>query len=129
MATPPIGPAIRRARERKHWTQQQLADAVGVSLRSVGNWELGHHVPKNRIGALEDVLGVSLAGETPGPGPLADLEPWQDEWEAEVAASADIELAKRRDFILRSRASREAYDRYRSERRARREAQATDQAS
>jgi transcriptional regulator with XRE-family HTH domain len=59
-----IGTAIRRARERRGWTQQQLADEVGVSLRAVGDWERGRTSPRNAIGRLEQVLGISLS-ETP----------------------------------------------------------------
>jgi transcriptional regulator with XRE-family HTH domain len=60
-----LGPQIRRARERRRWTQQQLADALDVGLRTVGGWERGEAVPRNSIGALEDVLGISLAGDAP----------------------------------------------------------------
>lgn len=61
--TPPIGPAIRDARERKQWTQEQLAKAVGTTRRTVDNWENGRTSPKNRIGALERELGVDLRGD------------------------------------------------------------------
>lgn len=54
---------IRRARERKRWSQQQLADAVGKSVRAVNDWENGRSSPKNAIGALEHVLGVRFNGE------------------------------------------------------------------
>ncbi|WIB25400.1 helix-turn-helix transcriptional regulator [Curtobacterium sp. MCSS17_015] len=33
------GESLRSAREAAHLTQQQVADRVGVSLRTVGNWE------------------------------------------------------------------------------------------
>lgn len=33
------GESLRSAREAAHLTQQQIADRVGVSLRTVGNWE------------------------------------------------------------------------------------------
>src|SRR5258708_7890925 len=67
-----LGLRIRRARERRHWGQQQLADAVGVSLRTVGAWERGEvSAPRASIGPLEDVLGVSL-GPVSSPGAAAD---------------------------------------------------------
>lgn len=50
------GPEIRAARERKGWTQQELAAAIKVGMRTVGNWERGETVPKNRMAALEAVL-------------------------------------------------------------------------
>lgn len=68
---------IRQARERLRLTQGQVAEAVGVSLRTVGNWEAGTAVPRNRLGALEDVLKVDLraepvstSAETPAPSDL-----------------------------------------------------------
>lgn len=52
------GDEIRRAREARGWTQQQLAQAVGVGPRTVGNWERGATVPKNRMGKLRQVFAV-----------------------------------------------------------------------
>ena len=67
-----LAQAIRSARERKSWTQAQLAAAVGVSRGTVRNWESGTY-PRNSLARLEEVLGVSLsdgsvgpAGDTPG---------------------------------------------------------------
>lgn len=75
MATEPaIGTRIKRARERKRWTQKRLADAVGVSQKTIDNWENGRTEPRSSIGALEDVLGVSLdAGAAPRPVISGDL--------------------------------------------------------
>lgn len=61
------GEQLRRARERRGWTQEQLAEAVGVTFRSIGNWERGE-VPASREARLRDVLGDDL---TPGLNPLA----------------------------------------------------------
>ena len=64
MATDPhIGTSIKRARERKRWTQRQLADALGVDRKTVDNWENSRTSPRSSIGALEEVLGISL-GDT-----------------------------------------------------------------
>jgi len=59
-----LGLTIRRARERKRWTQQQLADAVEVSRDAIIKWEGDQRAPKNRIGALEEVLGIDLTSAT-----------------------------------------------------------------
>lgn len=68
MATEPaIGTRIKRARERKRWTQRQLADALHVNIKTVDNWENGRTSPRSSIGALEDVLGVRLDGPEPEP--------------------------------------------------------------
>lgn len=58
-----IGTSIKRARERKRWSQQRLADALGVDRKTVDNWENGRTRPRSSIGAIEEVLGVSLDGE------------------------------------------------------------------
>jgi DNA-binding transcriptional regulator YiaG len=49
---------IKAGRERLHMTQQQLADEVGVSLRTVGSWERGETIPRNRLGALAEALNL-----------------------------------------------------------------------
>lgn len=56
----PVGLKIKRARERLRWSQAQLAAAVGVSQKTIDNWEHDKRYPKSAIGALEDVLGISL---------------------------------------------------------------------
>lgn len=63
-----LGTRIRRARERRRLSQQELAAAVGASPRAVGDWENDRRKPRNRLGALEEVLGVRLDGE-PQPEP------------------------------------------------------------
>jgi DNA-binding transcriptional regulator YiaG len=49
---------FKAARERAHLTQQDVAEKVGVSLRTVGNWERGESIPRSRMAALVDVLGL-----------------------------------------------------------------------
>jgi transcriptional regulator with XRE-family HTH domain len=72
MATEPrLGTRIKRARERKRWTQQQLADRVGVNRKTVDNWENDRSGPRSSIGILEDVLGISLSPGIPGEESLA----------------------------------------------------------
>lgn len=57
------------ARNRKALTQQELADSVGASLRSVQNWEKGLHPPRGKhLRKLSAVLGVPtdyLLGDEP----------------------------------------------------------------
>lgn len=53
------GDQIRTARERRRMTQQELADELGVSLRTVSNWERGDSIPRNRAGAIEEFLGIA----------------------------------------------------------------------
>jgi transcriptional regulator with XRE-family HTH domain len=54
------GDEIRRLREARGWTQADLAREVGVGHRTIGNWERGETVPKNRTGKLEQVLRDEL---------------------------------------------------------------------
>ena len=63
MAPDDLGVRIRRARERLNMSQQQVADAVSRSVRAVGSWERGEAVPKNAIGALEQVLHTDLTSD------------------------------------------------------------------
>ncbi|SDG96243.1 helix-turn-helix domain-containing protein [Klenkia brasiliensis] len=69
----PLPQLIRAARERARLSQAEVAAAVGVSLRTVGNWERGESIPRNRLGALEELLGVVLREGTSGTvGPTTD---------------------------------------------------------
>jgi len=52
------GSQIKAARERKRLTQQELADELGVSSRTVGSWERGDSIPRNRYGAIVDLLDL-----------------------------------------------------------------------
>lgn len=52
------GQQINSARQRAGLTQQQLAELVGVSLRTVGNWERGATVPRDREHAIRAVLSI-----------------------------------------------------------------------
>ena len=62
------GDQIRAARERKGWTQQQLADALDVSRGTVRNWEAGTQ-PRNATSRIEQVLDIQLRGDV---GPVQD---------------------------------------------------------
>jgi hypothetical protein len=52
------GEQIRQERERRKLTQEQLAKAIGVGQRTIGNWERGETVPLNRMGRLRDFFGI-----------------------------------------------------------------------
>lgn len=63
------GPEIRRRRESRGLTQQQLADAIGGSRRSVIAWERGEAAPQGRFfGQLDRILGGPT--DPAGDGPL-----------------------------------------------------------
>jgi|GEM_PF-3246019 len=52
---------IRQAREKKGWTQKQLADAIGVTPSFITKLEAGQTLPGNDLClAMADALGLSL---------------------------------------------------------------------
>lgn len=55
------GNEIRELREARGLTQQQLAQAIGVGGRTVGNWERGETVPLNRMGKLREFFGITAS--------------------------------------------------------------------
>lgn len=61
-----LGEQIRGARERRHLTQQQLADVLGVDRKTVDNWENHRTSPRNRMGALV-AWAPELGGEEVDP--------------------------------------------------------------
>lgn len=74
MASDPLtlGMQIRRARERKRLSQEELAALIDASPRAVGDWENDRRKPRNRLGALEEVLGVSFDGSAQQPPGISD---------------------------------------------------------
>ncbi len=65
---------LRRARG---WSQEQLADYVGVSRQAVSKWESGRSTPDlDKLLALSGLFGISLdalvRGEEEGPGGAGD---------------------------------------------------------
>lgn len=53
---------IPRARRQVGLTKEQLAERIGVSARTISNWELGYHRPRRRdLIAIAQVCGVDLA--------------------------------------------------------------------
>jgi transcriptional regulator with XRE-family HTH domain len=97
----PIGTAIRRARERKRWTQHQLADAIGVSRNAVHAWENDRAYPRSAIGALEEVLGISLTAVPVRPEITAG-EGWED-WERQILEDPALPERDKREIIQRAR--------------------------
>ena|SRR5215471_14468172 len=73
-APPSLGTRIRRARERAKMSQEDLATAVDASVRAVGDWENDRTKPRNRLGAIEAALDVSLE-EAPAEDDLSDFGP------------------------------------------------------
>ena len=57
-----FGERLRRLRKKSGLTQEQLAESVGVSLKTVQRWEFNERQPRmEEIKALAKALGVSEA--------------------------------------------------------------------
>jgi transcriptional regulator with XRE-family HTH domain len=61
---PSLGAQIRDARERRHQTQQEAADLIGVDRKTWDNWEHDRTRPRNRMGALK-AWAPELGSEEP----------------------------------------------------------------
>lgn len=75
-----FGERLKQYRKAKNMTQQELADRLGVSNKSVSRWESGSYPDVATLGPLAKALGVTvddLLGESP---PLRSLEraDWQN---------------------------------------------------
>lgn len=75
-----FGERLKKYRKAKHMTQQELADRLGVSNKSISRWESGSYPDVATLSPLAKILGVTvddLLGETP---PLRTLEraDWQN---------------------------------------------------
>jgi ribosome-binding protein aMBF1 (putative translation factor) len=56
-----VGMLIKKRRQQMGLrSQEALAARLGVNRTSVASWETGKHYPGRYLGALEDVLGISL---------------------------------------------------------------------
>lgn len=54
------GSDIREARNRAGMSQEELAQAVGVTLRTIGNWERSATAPREKLPILRSILGDHL---------------------------------------------------------------------
>ncbi|MBE9042391.1 helix-turn-helix transcriptional regulator [Oscillatoriales cyanobacterium LEGE 11467] len=58
-----VGEKLKQRRKSLNLTQQQVADALGVTVTTVKNWEAGRYIPKlylEQTKALCDFLKISL---------------------------------------------------------------------
>jgi transcriptional regulator with XRE-family HTH domain len=56
-----IGQWVRAARERKGWTQTQLADELALSKGAISHWERGTHMPTHpQLRRIEQLTGYPL---------------------------------------------------------------------
>jgi transcriptional regulator with XRE-family HTH domain len=82
-----LGQRIKRMREERHWSQEVLADYLGVSARAVGNWENDKNQPRSRLGALEKVFKESLEDRSGDPVEAAIRATELTEWRQDAVLS------------------------------------------
>lgn len=115
------GDHIRAAREAAGLTQQQLANALGVTLRTVGNWERGESVPRNREAKIRSILANHLPGfsqdsisleRATDMELLAELAKRLTRPKASAQKAADADRSDKDDYRLAARQADEqiAYD-------------------
>ena len=83
-----IGEFIAKSRKKKNLTQEQLAERLGVSDRTVGNWENGRNMPDlSLFKPLCDELGITinefLSGEK------IDKKDYQEKFEENIINTID----------------------------------------
>lgn len=76
---------VRAARKARNWTQQDLADAAGVKLGMVNNFETHKTTPQP--GNLRSILTVLDLGTEAGDDTAAST---RDEWPADVRVFLDV---------------------------------------
>jgi transcriptional regulator with XRE-family HTH domain len=106
-----LGDRIRGLRLKKHWTQYNLAEKVGVTREAVSYWELNRRTPA--IGTLEkiaQVLGVSVADLLEQPvAPLGEPPEDPQRWEHAFVSVRErqIEVAAKVDKLVEASAHSE----------------------
>jgi transcriptional regulator with XRE-family HTH domain len=93
-----VGSRIARRRQQLHLTQAKLAARLGVSRGAVTSWETGMHYPGRHLGALEAVLGISLADE--------DEEFYTDPVEQAIWEDPALPKVRKRELIGQLRTAR-----------------------
>jgi transcriptional regulator with XRE-family HTH domain len=73
-----LGTRIRRARERKRMKRPDVAAALGVSLKTIDNWENDRTNPRDSLGALGALLGEDFYKQEDGTEPNAIDEAFGD---------------------------------------------------
>lgn len=59
------GQRIKRLREERRWSQRDLAAKLGMSSKTISNWERDQHIPRASLGALEKLFNEPLTEDDP----------------------------------------------------------------
>ena len=106
VTTEELGARIRELREARRWSQADLARMLDVSVRTVGNWEVGRNHPRSSMGALREIFGSAIddppSSSTGGGDPVlialsqSELVDWRQD---EVRAVYRRNLSEQRDGV------------------------------
>ncbi|MGC0252600.1 helix-turn-helix domain-containing protein [Pseudactinotalea sp. Z1748] len=61
MASTPVAQAVREARQRRGWSQLELANRAGVSRPTVARLEAGQQVTMTTLGKVATVLELQIS--------------------------------------------------------------------
>ena len=105
-----VGARVNRLRREQGLTQGQLAEQLGVTVRTIQNYESGRIVPYRHFRALEELghvrRGWLLDGES-GAGIGADLLPLLDALNTELVRNQAVMLERLEDLRRTIRELRE----------------------
>lgn len=82
------GEEIKRFRKSKGLTQEQLAKIIGVSKRTILNYEKGEMIPKTKINILKEIIYKSSDSEIKNAASTSDI--------------SEIEIIKAIDYLLKN---------------------------
>ena len=85
-----LTPCRRQSRCGRH--RSGLAEALGVSVRTVGSWERGEVIPRSSLGALESVLNLTTPEDRDAEvyTDPTELRIWEDETLGPPAARREL---------------------------------------
>ncbi len=91
---------IKQVRDSLNLTQEELAIKLGVSSRTIQNWESGGTIPKTKIRAIGDLIRscdqslIRLIGKIDGGGKATqgDNSPIYESGETKESVTVDIKL-------------------------------------
>lgn len=84
---------LKELRRALNISQRELGERIGVKVATVGNWEIGHPVPKTRIYQICKEYNVRREWLETGNGPM--FEPTKSE--RDVVREATLALFRRLD--------------------------------
>jgi len=92
-----IGKFIAKLRKSKNMTQEELAEKLGVTDRSVSNWENGRNMPDlSLFKPLCEELGVTINDLMSGE--IVDNDKYQEKLEENIVNTIDYSIKKANEY-------------------------------